>query len=92
MMGMLFVFAAGYVLGSRGGDESFDEVVKALRAIRRSEEFDGLVKAAKVHAASSLRGLADMVEQLGDGSDGSDDIRVVPSDLLERVRLLGSRR
>ena len=64
-MGMLFVFAAGYVLGSRGGDESFDEVVKALRAIRRSEEFDGLVKAAKVHAASSLRGLADMVEQLG---------------------------
>ncbi|HEY5875323.1 MAG TPA: hypothetical protein VIT64_08485 [Ilumatobacteraceae bacterium] len=90
MMGMLIVFAAGYVLGSRGGDESFDEVVKALRAIRRSEEFDGLVKAAKVHAASSLRGLADMVEQLGDGDGG--DVRVVPSDLLERVRLLGSRR
>ena len=87
-MGMLFVFAAGYVLGSRGGDESLDEVVKALRAIRRSEEFDGLVKAAKVHAASSLRGLADMVEQLGDGGDE----RVVPSDLLERVRLLASRR
>ena len=87
-MGMLIVFAAGYVLGSRGGDESFDEVVKALRAIRRSEEFDGLVKAAKVHAASSLRGLADMVEQLGDGADD----RVVSSDLLERVRVLASRR
>ena len=87
-MGMLIVFAAGYVLGSRGGDESFDEVVKALRAIRRSDEFDGLVKAAKEHAASSLRGLADMVEQLGAG----DDERVVPSDLLERVRLLAGRR
>jgi hypothetical protein len=88
MMGMLIVFAAGYVLGSRGGDESFDEVVKALRAIRRSEEFDGLVKAAKAHAASSLRGLADMVEQLGDRGDE----RVVPSDLLERVRVLANRR
>jgi hypothetical protein len=88
MMGMLIVFAAGYVLGSRGGDESFDEVVKALRAIRRSEEFDGLVKAAKVHAASSLRGLADMVERLGDGGDEP----VVPSDLLERVRVLAGRR
>ena len=87
-MGMLFVFAAGYVFGSRAGDDSLDEVVKALRAIRRSEEFDGLVKAAKVHAASSLRGLADMVEQLGAG----DDERVVSSDLLERVRLLAGRR
>ncbi len=87
-MGLLFVFAAGYVLGSRGGDESFDEVVKALRAIRQSEEFDGLVRAAKVHAAASLRGLAEMVEQLGDGGDE----RVVPSDLLERVRVLASRR
>ena len=87
-MGMLIVFAAGYVLGSRGGDESFDEVVKALRAIRQSEEFDGLVKAAKVHAAASLRGLADMVEQLGDGGDE----RVVPSHLLERERVLARRR
>ena len=76
------------MLGSRGGDESFDEVVRALRAIRQSEEFDGLVRAAKVHAAASLRGLAEMVEQLGDGGDE----RVVPSDLLERVRLLASRR
>ena len=26
-MGLLLVFAAGYVMGSRGGSESFDEVV-----------------------------------------------------------------
>lgn len=88
-MGLMFVFAAGYVLGSRGGDQSLDEVMKALAAIRRSEEFDGLVKAARTHAAESLRGLASMVERLGAETGGD---QVAPSDLLERVRLLAGRR
>jgi hypothetical protein len=87
-MGMLIFFAAGYVVGSRGGDESLDEVVKAVRAIRRSEEFDGLVRAVRAHAADTLRGLAGTIDRLGGDADNRD----APSDLLDRVRLLASRR
>ena len=88
-MGLLLVFAAGYVLGSRAGEESFDEVVKAANAIRRSDEFKGLVSALRAHAADSLRGVADMIERHGDTADGEV---ATSSDLLERVRLLSSRR
>jgi hypothetical protein len=87
-MGMFLVFAAGYALGTRGGDESLDDVVKALNAIRHSEEFHGLVSAIRTHAASSLRGLATTIETFSD--DGGE--REGPSDLLERVRLLAGRR
>ena len=40
LMGILLAFAAGYVLGARGGSEDFDDVVQAVQAIRQSEEFD----------------------------------------------------
>ncbi len=58
-MGMLLVFAAGYVMGSRAGSESLDEVIDAVHAIRESEEFHDLLKALRTHAAHSLRGLGD---------------------------------
>lgn len=83
-MGLLLVFAAGYVMGSRGGSESFDEVVDAVNAIRESEEFHDLLKALRTHTAHSLHGLATMLE------NGRDrvDTQTTPSDLLERVRLI----
>ena len=91
-MGVLLVFAAGYVLGARGGDESLDEVVKTVRAIRRSEEFEGLLHAVRAHAADTLRGLAGTIERVGgDAATGAGDAGA-PSDLLDRVRLLTSRR
>ena len=53
-MGLLLVFAAGYVMGSRAGGESLDELVDAAQAIRESEEFHDFVKALRTHAAHSL--------------------------------------
>jgi hypothetical protein len=83
-MGLLLVFAAGYVMGARAGGESLDEVVDAMHAIRESEEFHDFVKALRTHTAHSLRGLASTLEngrQPREETPGS-------SDLLERVRLI----
>ena len=55
-MGMLVVFAAGYVMGSRAGGESLDEVVDAVHAIRESDEFHDFVEAQRTHAAHSFGG------------------------------------
>ena len=87
-MGLIVVFAAGYVFGTRADAESLDEVVDALRTLRRSEEFHEVVKAARVHVAESLRGLAGMIER---GATDTQDVDS-PIDLLERVRLLSRRR
>jgi hypothetical protein len=83
-MGLLLVFAAGYVMGARAGGESLDEVIDAVHAIRESDEFLDLVSALRTHAADSLRGLATMMEN---GRDAAVE-RTTPSDLLDRVKLL----
>ncbi len=83
-MGLVLVFAAGYVMGSRAGGESLDEVIDAVHAIRESEEFHDFVKALRTHAAHSLRGLATMLERDGEPSV----VRGTPNDLLERVRVI----
>jgi hypothetical protein len=87
-MGLVLVFAAGYVMGSRAGNESFDDVVDAVQSIRRSEEFHDLVAAMRTHAAHSLRGLAMMLEK---GREESVEV-AGSNDLLDRVRLIVGRR
>jgi hypothetical protein len=82
-MGLLLVFAAGYVMGARAGTESLDDVVDAVHAIRQSEEFDDLLKALKKHAAHSLRGLATMLE-----SDREPALERAPNDLLDRMKVI----
>jgi hypothetical protein len=84
-MGILLVFAAGYVMGARAGGESLDEVIGAVHAIRESDEFNDLVKAMRTHAAHSLRGLATMLE------NGREQVladRAGPNDLVDRVKLI----
>ena len=83
-MGLVLVFAAGYVMGSRAGGETLDDVVDAVHAIRESEEFHDFVKALRHHAAHSLRGLATIMEK---GRDPAD-VPGTPGDLLDRVRLI----
>lgn len=83
-MGLLLVFAAGYVMGSRADSESLDEVMDAVRAIRESDEFHDFLKAMRTHTAHSLHGLADRLEK---GREPSDQ-RGTSNDLLERVRLI----
>jgi uncharacterized protein YerC len=87
-MGLVLVFAAGYVMGTRAGGETLDDVVDAVHAIRESEEFHDFVKALRIHAAHSLRGLATMMEK---GREQSDDPGA-STDLLDRVRLIVGRR
>jgi len=87
-MGMLLVFAVGYVMGARAGSESLDEVVDAVHAIRESEEFHDLVSALRSHAAHSLRGLATMLENNRQPTDQVSST----TDLLERVRVIVGRR
>ena len=82
-MGLLLVFAAGYVMGARAGGESLDELVDAVHAIRASEEFDDLVKALRKHAAHSLRGLATMLENGREPAIERDS-----GDLLDRMKLI----
>ncbi|MEY2580731.1 MAG: hypothetical protein QOE09_580 [Ilumatobacteraceae bacterium] len=82
-MGLLLIFAAGYVMGARAGTDSLDDVVDAVHAIRQSEEFDDLVKAMRKHAAHSLRGLATMLE-----SGREQAVERAPNDLLDRMRLI----
>jgi len=89
-MGLLLVFAAGYVMGTRAHGESLDEVVDAMRAIRESEEFHDFVKAVRTHTAHSLRGLATFVESPRPRTDGETSRGSV--DLLERVRFIVGRR
>lgn len=84
-MGLLLVFAAGYVMGARAGGESLDDVIDAVHAIRESDEFHDLVSALRTHTADSLRGLATMLES---GRETTEAVRTTPSDLLDRVKLI----
>lgn len=54
-MGTLFGFAVGYILGARAGQDGFEEVVRSVRAIRESEEFQGFVSAMKDHGRHLVR-------------------------------------
>jgi hypothetical protein len=84
-MGLVLVFAAGYVIGARAGSDDFDEIVRAVQAIRRSDEFHDLVAALRSHAGQTLRRLGEVVEK---GS--REDLPAVPStqDLVAKVRQL----
>jgi tripartite-type tricarboxylate transporter receptor subunit TctC len=83
-MGIVLAFAFGYVVGANTGHESYQELLEALRAVQQSDEFHGLVAAARGHVSASLRQLADLVEDKPDG-DAS------PVRLLERVRTIMAR-
>jgi hypothetical protein len=86
-MGLLLVFAAGYVMGAKAGSESVDDVVDAVQAIRESDEFHDLVKALRTHAAHSLRGLATVMEN-GRGTPNTSGTTTTAGDLVDRVRLI----
>ena len=83
-MKMLFVLAAGYVLGATAGSRDFDELFDSVRAIRDSEEFDDFLSALRSHASHTLRELADMLERVGPEAVSSND-------LVERVKQIAVR-
>jgi hypothetical protein len=85
-MGILFAFAVGYVVGARAGSKDFDDVVEALQAIGRSEEFRDLLAALRSHAAHALRELATALERPGD--EDAERAPATTQDLVERVKSL----
>jgi hypothetical protein len=88
-MGVVLAFAAGYFLGAKAGREELDEVLEALQAIRRSEEFNDLVRALRSHAASALREVAALLDRAD--VDAPDLSAVSTQDLVERVKALVGR-
>jgi hypothetical protein len=58
-MGTLIGFAVGYIFGTRAGREGFEQVAVALRDIRRSEAFTGLVGALTGHLEHILHEVND---------------------------------
>jgi hypothetical protein len=88
-MGILVAFAAGYFLGARAGREELDDVIEALQAIRRSDEFNDLVRALRSHAASALREVASLLDRAG--LDTDDLSSMSAQDLVDRVKALVGR-
>jgi hypothetical protein len=83
-VGIVLAFAVGYLVGANAGHEGYEEVVESLRAVRASDEFNGLLTALRSHASASLRQLGDLIDE-GSGDDAG------PVRLLERVRTLMGR-
>jgi hypothetical protein len=88
-MGIVLAFAAGYFLGAKAGKEELDEVLQAVQAIRRSDEFNDLVRALRAHAASALREVATLLDRAG--VDATDVSSLSTQDLVERVKALVGR-
>lgn len=58
-MGTIFGFIVGYIVGAKSGSRGFDEVVQALRDVRDSEEFHGLIQAVRIHAGETVKDLGE---------------------------------
>jgi hypothetical protein len=66
-MGLIMAFVAGYFVGGRGGNEGFEEVVDALKALAESQEAEDLLKALRSHASHILQELGKRLEPEYDG-------------------------
>ena len=84
-MGTIVTFAIGYFVGLQGEKKDFDDLAQALKALRQSDEFAGVVMAARSHLGHSMRALADVVDggaALVAGRGRLDD----EADLVARVK------
>ena len=78
-MGIVLAFAVGYFVGANAGQESYQEVLTSLRAVRESDEFGSLMEALRSHAAATLHELSIRVGQ-------PPDEPLTPASVLDRVR------
>ena len=84
-MGTILSFAIGYFVGLQTEKKELDDLSEAIKALRESEEFAGVVIAARSHIAHTIRALANAVDgrsALDTGRDRQDD----EADLVARVR------
>jgi hypothetical protein len=84
-MGVLLAFVVGWAMGSRGGEQGYDDVVAAFHDVRDSDEFAVLVTTVRTHGGHVLHQAADWLQ--------SAEARVPQSnDFIERVRGLVAPR
>jgi hypothetical protein len=85
VIGTVLTFAIGYYVGLRSDKKEFDDLNEAVKALRQSEEFAGVVDVARSHIAHIMRAVADSVDggaKLGLGQTVTDD----EADLVARVK------
>jgi hypothetical protein len=84
-MGTILTFAIGYFVGLHTEKKEFDDLAQAVKALRQSDEFAGVVMAARSHLGHSMRALADVVDggsALSSGQASLDE----EADLVARVK------
>jgi hypothetical protein len=84
-MGTMLTFAIGYFAGLHTDKEEVGDLAEALRALRQSEEFAGVIMAARSHLGRTMRALADVVDghaAMTARRPGLDD----EADLVARVK------
>ena len=62
-MGLILAFAVGYVVGARAGSAGLEEISESLSAVRESPEIKGVISAMRSHGSSTLRDLAERVDE-----------------------------
>jgi hypothetical protein len=84
-MGTILTFAIGYFVGLHTEKKEFDDLAQAVKALRQSDEFAGVVMAARSHLGHSMRALADAVD--GGSAISSGQLRLdEEADLVSRVK------
>ena len=78
-MGLILAFVAGFIVGGRGGNEGFDDVSNAVKAVAESQEVRDLLAALRSHASHLLQELGQRLEPESD-----DPVSMVT--ILERAR------
>jgi len=73
-MGTLFGFAVGYVIGARAGSEGFDDLLRALSAIRSSEEYKGFMDSLRLHLRHTLREVNNRLAMVAEEPEPEDPI------------------
>lgn len=79
-MGVLLAFFAGWATCARAGTDSHDEVIRALKAVRDSEEVADLIKAMRSHAGYAFK---EFGHKLLDSADGRP---IGVPEIIARVR------
>jgi len=73
-MGTLFGFAVGYVIGARAGNEGFDDLLRALTAIRSSEEYQGFMSSLRSHLRHTLREVNNRLAMVAEEPEPDDPV------------------
>jgi hypothetical protein len=81
---ILLGFGIGYIVGAKAGDREFADVLNAIQAIRRSEEFGALLQALRSHGAAALQSAAELLREKPSPTS--------PDTLMERVLGLMAKR